>query len=75
MAQRAAQAVQAPHHDRVAGSELVEQGVERRAVLEPAAGLVREDPGAADSGQCVVLQGLVLLEGRDSGLAQPIAGP
>ena len=53
--QRPTQAVEPPHDDRVAGSELVQEPVELRTAVERPRSLVREDLDATSS-----LQGIEL---------------
>ncbi len=65
MTQRAPETIQAPHHQGVAGAQMVEQPGELDALVQRATGRVVEDPRASGSGQRVVLEGELLLPGRD----------
>ncbi len=71
--QGSAEPVQSPDDDGVPRTDLVQQCIEARASVELAGGLVGEDPCASGLAEGVVLQVLVLVEGRDAGVAEQVA--
>ena len=76
VAQGAAEPVQLPDHQGVAGPELVQHPRERGPVVEGPAGGLGEHPVAAGGGEGVDLELRLLVGGGDAGIASrcPIAG-
>jgi hypothetical protein len=73
VAQGAAEAIQLPHHEGVAGAQLVEQLGEGGAVGAGAAGGLGEDPVAAGVLEGVDLELGVLVGGGDAGIAKQMS--
>ena len=65
----AAESVESPDHQGVAGAELVEEFVEFWSGLECTGGGVGEYSIAPGRGECIVLELCVLIPGGDSGVA------
>jgi hypothetical protein len=70
--QRPAKPVQLPHHQGVAGAELVQELLEDWAVGVGAAGGLGEDPVAAGALQGVDLEVGLLVGGGDAGVAEQV---
>jgi hypothetical protein len=70
--QRAAQAVQLPDHQGVAGAQLVQQLLEGGPVGAGAAGRLGEHPIAAGAPQGVDLELGLLVGGGDAGIAEQV---
>jgi hypothetical protein len=70
--QAATEAVEPPHHERVAGTHVVKARVELRALADRPGPDVFEDAGAAGLLERVELQREVLLAGGDPGVADPL---
>jgi hypothetical protein len=70
MTQRATEAIQPPHDQRVAFAQVVKQPRELGPLVQRATRGVAEDPQTASGGQRVVLQAELLLARRDPCVAQ-----
>jgi len=73
MAYGSAEAVEAPNHEGVSGSELVQELVEFRSGFECAGGGVCKDAIAAGFGECIVLELCVLVAGGNSGVSKEVS--
>ena len=73
VAQRPAQAVQPPDHQRVAVAQLFQRPAQLGTVLRDPGDAVGEHPPAPGRGQRVVLQGGVLLQRRHPGIPDQLA--
>ena len=65
---------QPPNNQDVAGPKLAEQFIESRSLTDVSGQLVHEDAVTAGRPQRVELKGLVLLVGRNPGIAEDHAG-
>jgi hypothetical protein len=73
MPQRAAKSIELSDHKRIARSQLVEDLVQLRALIENATGLVDEHPIAPGRLQRVEPQLMFLVGGGDAGVAEQVA--
>ena len=73
VAQGAAEAIKLPHHEGVAGAELVQELLEGGAVAAGAAGGLGEHPIAAGALEGVDLELGVLVGGGDAGVAEQMS--
>jgi hypothetical protein len=73
VAQRAAEPVELPHHQGVAGAELVQDLLEGGPVAARAAGGLGEHPVAAGRGEGVDLEVWLLVGGGDAGVAEQMS--
>jgi hypothetical protein len=72
VAQRPAPPIELPHHQDVAGAELVQGLLEDRTVSAGATGGLGEDPVAAGTLEGIDLEVWLLVGGRDAGAAEQV---